>query len=98
MAAKHEIAPTKLLYQSQEKVALGETTYFITSQKLPQKDGQTLKLYFIREEEQLTSFEMNQAVEVVQMALNLWGKTMTEVSEYALVKQSLTMKVIRCTN
>lgn len=77
---------TKLLYQSQEKVALGETTYFITSQKLPQKDGQTLKLYFIREEEQLTSFEMNQAVEVVQMALNLWGKNYDEVSEYALVQ------------
>ena len=77
---------TKLLYQSQEKVALGEMTYFITSQKLPQKDGQTLKLYFIREEEQLTSFEMNQAVEVVQMALNLWGKNYDEVSEYALVQ------------
>ncbi|MGH2189297.1 PucR family transcriptional regulator, partial [Enterococcus faecium] len=62
------------------------TTYFITSQKLPQKDGQTLELYFIREEEQLTSFEMNQAVEVVQMALNLWGKNYDEGSEYALVQ------------
>ncbi|MGC3206592.1 PucR family transcriptional regulator, partial [Enterococcus faecalis] len=72
--------------QSQEKVALGETTYFITSQKLPQKEGQTLKLYFIREEEQLTSFEMNQAVEDVQMALNLWGKNYVEVCEYAFVQ------------
>ena len=45
--------------------------------KLPQKDGQTLKLYFIREEEQLTSLDES-SVEVVQMALNLWGKTMTK--------------------
>lgn len=76
---------TKLLYQSQEKVALGETTYFITSQKLPQKDGQTLKLYFIREEEQLTSFEMNHGGSCSDGS-EFMGKNYDEVSEYALVQ------------
>ncbi|WP_438759541.1 PucR family transcriptional regulator [Enterococcus sp. AZ194] len=53
------------------------------------KDNGRLHLYLIKEHELLTQEECEQAVEVVRVALNLWGKKHGEVSEFALVQAIL---------
>ncbi len=53
------------------------------------KDNGVLNLYLIREHNLLTQVECEQAVELVRVSLNLWGKKHGEVSEYALLQAIL---------
>jgi DNA-binding PucR family transcriptional regulator len=76
----------KYLTNFQKQQVTAGNVYYIHVQKLQQQNGQALKLFFVCEEENLTTFEIEQAVEVLQMALNLWGKNYDEVSEQALVR------------
>ena len=53
------------------------------------KDNGRLSLYLVKEHELLTQEECEQAVEVVRVALNLWGEKHGEMSEFALVQAIL---------
>ncbi|MGK0552664.1 PucR family transcriptional regulator [Enterococcus faecalis] len=74
------------LLNPQKQPIMAGNCYSVQVQKLQQQNGQSLKLFCISEDEGLTTFEMEQAVKVLQMALNLWGRNYDEVSEQALVR------------
>ncbi|MFQ9226103.1 MAG: PucR family transcriptional regulator [Enterococcus avium] len=48
-----------------------------------------MNVYLVKEHEPLTPAECEQSVELIQVALNLWGKKHGEVSEHGLVKAIL---------
>lgn len=58
----------------------------IYQREIQQKDNALMYLFVITEKKELPVFELDQVMEVIQVALNLWGKKHGEVSEYALVK------------
>lgn len=63
--------------------------YWFFYKELYHKDNGVLHFYLIKEYEPLTSSICEQAVDLVQVALNLWGKNHGEISEYGLVKAIL---------
>ncbi|MBP2097608.1 PucR family transcriptional regulator [Enterococcus rivorum] len=58
----------------------------VYQKEIQQKDNGRMYLFVITEKKELPIFELDQVTEVIQVALNLWGKKHGEVSEYALVK------------
>ncbi|WP_086350702.1 PucR family transcriptional regulator [Candidatus Enterococcus clewellii] len=50
------------------------------------KDNGLLNLFLLKENGEITDFDCEQAVELLQVALNLWGRKHGEISEYALVQ------------
>ena len=53
------------------------------------KENGLLRFYLLKEHELLTEFECGQSVELLQVAMNLWGKKHGEISEYALIRAIL---------
>ncbi|MGO2890628.1 PucR family transcriptional regulator [Enterococcus devriesei] len=59
--------------------------FSIFYKELYQKGNGSLSLYLLKEHELLTEAECEQTVELLRVALNLWGKKHGEVNEAALV-------------
>ena len=62
---------------------------WVFSREIFHKDNGVLNVYLVKEHEPLTPSECEQSVELIQVALNLWGKKHGEVSEHGLVKAIL---------
>lgn len=62
----------------------------VYKQEIRQKENGLMYLFVITEKKELPIFELDQVIEVIQVALNLWGEKHGEVSEYALVKAIIT--------
>lgn len=63
--------------------------FAIFYKELYHKENGVLRFYLLKEHELLTEVECTQAVELLQVAMNLWGKKHGEISEYALVQAIL---------
>lgn len=63
--------------------------FAIFYKELYHKENGMLRFYLLKEHDLLTEAECAQSVELLQVAMNLWGKKHGEVSEYALVQAIL---------
>lgn len=63
--------------------------FSVYKKEIYQKENGLLALYLIRETEPLTETECQQAVELLRVALNLWGRKHGEINEYALLQAIL---------
>lgn len=63
--------------------------FSIFYKELYHKENGLLRFYLLKEHELLTEFECGQSVELLQVAMNLWGKKHGEISEYALIQAIL---------
>lgn len=63
--------------------------FAIFYKELYHKENGVLRFYLIKEHDLLTEVECEQSVELLQVAMNLWGKKHGEISEYALVQAIL---------
>ncbi|MGG5371476.1 PucR family transcriptional regulator [Enterococcus sp. AZ196] len=63
--------------------------FAIFYKELYHKENGVLRFYLLKEHEMLTEVECAQSVELLQVAMNLWGKKHGEISEYALVQAIL---------
>lgn len=63
--------------------------FAIFYKELYHKENGMLRFFLIKEHDLLTETECDQSVELLQVAMNLWGRKHGEVSEYALVQAIL---------
>ena len=72
-----------------EALMLQEMQVKVYHREIFHKDNGLLNLYLLKENGVVSDTQCEHAVEVLQVALNLWGKKHGEVSEYALVEAIL---------
>lgn len=77
----------RVAVQDEKQVQKKEFSVFY--KELYHKENGMLRFYLLKEHELLTEAECGQAVELLQVAMNLWGKKHGEISEYALVRAIL---------
>lgn len=80
---------SEMVVNDSSSTPVKKDNYWYFYKELYHKDNGLLKFYLLKEYEPLTPSVCEQSVELVQVALNLWGKNHGEISEYALVKAIL---------